>query len=542
MADNFYLKAIITAVDKISPALKSIGEQAKATRGLLGNIAGPEFRQGFGDVGKQIRNVRGNLNKFGQSLKEVGKNIAIFSAAAGVVGYGMASIVMKTTDTAGALDDLALRTGMSAEELQKWGYAALQTGISNEEFYKSLEIMNKNMGALKSGTGPLAQSISKISPALSKQLKGAKDNTEAFEIMLKAIRQVPDVNKRAYLATQFFGKSGMPLINLAAESEESLIQLRKRAQELGILSNQDVAAAAVFGDRIDDLKTKWGDVKDTFSTGLIPYLTPMVSKLTDFLVNNKELINKLVNAVVKPIGNWLENLDFKAITEDILDFIETIKSVVNFLGGFKRVSIAIIILMNTGLIKSIFGVAMAFKGLLVAMGPVGIAIALLAAAAYLLITHWDTVSAWLKETWNGIVDAFYETVGALGDALYPETIVKAWNGLKDFFKCLWDNIKQIFTDAINWIGNLVSQFNPVQLLTGKISELFPNGFTGINTSGPSLVQRQAQATAQQQQRVSGNISVSFDNAPPGMRVSEVTDGNGFGLNTNVGYRTTGSVG
>lgn len=558
MADNFYLKAIITAVDKISRPLKAIAEQAKNTRDTLGKIRSPEFVQSMDNIGKQIRLTRGHMGKLGRSVGEVAKSVALFTAGMAAVGYGMASIVTQTADAGGALDDLSLRTGMSAEDLQKWSYAAMQTGISGEDFNRALEIMNKNMGALKAGTGPLAASIAKISPALSRQLKGVKDNNEALDIMLKAIRQVPDANKRAYLATQFFGKSGMGLINLAAESEESLAALKQRAVELGILSNEDVAAAAVFGDRLDDLKKKWGDIKDTFATRMIPYLTPLLARLTDFLVANKGQINKLIDSVVVPLGEWLQDLDFEKITDDIIGFIDNVKTVISLFGGLKNVVIAYLVVSNIGLIKSILGAAMAFKGLAAAMGPVGLGLAALGVAAYLLYTHWDEVSTWLKDTWNGIVDAFYETAAALGDAVYPETVVKAWNGLIDFFGGLWDTIKGIFNDAIDWIGNLIRQFDPVRMIGDKLSGLFSQGFSGGDVSpyqapagvdvegglsSPSLVQRQSQVTATQQtQAVNGKIQVSFDNAPPGMRVSEVKSNHGgIGLDANVGYRAEGSL-
>lgn len=545
MADNFYLKAIVTAVDRVSKPLKAIAEQARNTRGMLGKLRSPEFSASMNDIGKQVRLTRGHMSKLGRGIKDVVKSVALLTAGLAAIGYGMASVVTQTADAGGALDDLSLRTGMSAENLQKWGYAALQTGNSNEDFNRALEIMNKNMGALKAGTGPLATSVAKISPALSKQLKGVKDNNEALEIMLKAIRQVPDANKRAYLATLFFGKSGMGLINLAAESEESLAALKKRAVELGILSNEDVAAAAVFGDRLDDLKQKWGDIKDTFATRLIPVMTPLLARLTDFLVNNKEQINKLIDSVVVPLGDWLKDLDFEKLTNDVMDFINTIKTVVGLFGGLQNVVIGYLAISNVGLIKTIFKTALAFKGLVIAMGPIGIALTALAVGAYLLVTHWDKVSTWLKDTWNGIVDAFYETAAALGDALYPETVINAWKGLSDFFSELWTNIKNTFTDAINWIIDLIKRFNPVQLLKDKVSGMFPNGFFGIDSpvAGPSIVQKQAQAkAAQNTSPVNGKIEVSFANAPAGMRVSDIkSNHNNIDLDANVGYRMAGSL-
>ncbi|MDR2337828.1 MAG: hypothetical protein LBE20_04160 [Deltaproteobacteria bacterium] len=51
------------------------------------------------------------------------------------------------------------------------------------------------MAQLSAGTGNMLSNIKKVSPNLVRQLKAAKGNEEAFDLMIKAIRGVQDPAK-----------------------------------------------------------------------------------------------------------------------------------------------------------------------------------------------------------------------------------------------------------------------------------------------------------------------------------------------------------
>jgi TP901 family phage tail tape measure protein len=118
------------------------------------------------------------------------------------------------------------------------------------------------------------------------------------------------------------------------------------------------------------------------------------------------------------------------------------------------------------------------------------AVALLAGGAYLLVKHWDKVTAFFKNLWNkitgfftaawekireilggvpnwalGLVAVFFPFIGV------PLLIVKNWNAIPGFFSGLWNKITGVFSAAFNVIKNL---FNAApKWVVGLLAVLFP---------------------------------------------------------------------
>lgn len=77
--------------------------------------------------------------------------------------------------------------------------------------------------------------------------------------------------------------------------------------------------------------------------------------------------------------------------------------------------------------------------------PIGIALALLATAAYLLYTRWDGVVGGAKLLWQDLCNV----VGSIA------------NGIATFFGNMWASVKALFSTALNFLLNLITSFSPV---------------------------------------------------------------------------------
>ncbi|WP_066080940.1 phage tail tape measure protein, partial [Bergeriella denitrificans] len=84
--------------------------------------------------------------------------------------------------------------------------------------------------------------------------------------------------------------------------------------------------------------------------------------------------------------------------------------------------------------KALFslGAAVVRLGLMMLANPIFLALGLLAGAAYLLYTNWDTVVAWSKALWQGLGDWF----GGL------------WTTVSTAFQAAWNNITGFFSSGI----------------------------------------------------------------------------------------------
>jgi len=77
--------------------------------------------------------------------------------------------------------------------------------------------------------------------------------------------------------------------------------------------------------------------------------------------------------------------------------------------------------------------------------PIGIALALLATAAYLLYTRWDGVVGGAKLLWQDLCNL----VGSIA------------NSIAAFFGNMWTTVKALFSTALNFLLNLITAFSPV---------------------------------------------------------------------------------
>ncbi|MCM1512608.1 MAG: hypothetical protein NC112_05815 [Oxalobacter formigenes] len=524
---EFYLKAIVTAQDRLTPALKNIAKQAESARNALKGAGGAI--NGFNDrlysggkfqllemmsgAAKSSKLFRAELAKVGSRSIALGKQVGILTAGFfGAVG-GIHNVVSGAAAAGDALQKMSIRTGMSAESIQEWRFAADRSGISAETFDTAIAKMTVNMGQLRSGTGAFAKTVAGISPVLAKQLKNpALTAEQAFEKMLDAIRQVPDAQRRALLAQQFFGKAGAGLVTLANEDADALKGLRARARELGIISNEQAENSAKFVDAMTDLKKRWGDLRMTFAMKFLPSLTPFINKMTAFLIENKEQINKAIDSIVKPLSAWVDSLDPAEIVQGMLSLIDAVKGVIDFFGGLKNTVLAYVIVTNIGLIPALIRAALAFKGLLVAMGPIALAAAALVAGVWLIYQNWDTVASRLKDVWNDF---------------------------SDFIRRLWDSVKKIFSDAVDWIMNLMETFNPFAAIEGG------DGMMLAGAGVPSLPARMASAQASQLAAAGNPVEIQNNiviEAPEGSRIKEVSaKSKGADVKTSVGHRSEGSL-
>ena len=83
---------------------------------------------------------------------------------------------------------------------------------------------------------------------------------------------------------------------------------------------------------------------------------------------------------------------------------------------------------------------------LLAMGPVGLIIAIIIGVAALIIANWDTVKVWLTSFWNWL----------------STTAINAWNAVKNvfstvgsFFAGVFNTVKSIFTSIGSTVGNAI---------------------------------------------------------------------------------------
>ncbi|CAI8805493.1 Phage tail tape measure protein [Pseudomonas sp. IT-P74] len=448
MADKGYgLNVIIRAVDQVTAPLRGIiGKVQAASAGVssaLDRAGLPIFTNSLKNVGSAIGGVGSAVGQSRDRLLGLGATLGITSAAIGVFVNGYA-------DATGAIGDTAERTGISRERFQELGFAAKLTGSSSEVLAGALQKMNINVGAAAKGSKELTDMFAGLGIKLKNTDGSLKSTDEQFAIFVDRISKIKNPSLQAQAAVKIFGKSATELLPLIRGGSAGLKEMSDEARRLGIvLSDDAVRDGEAFGDILDTLKFAVGGVGNIIGTALVPQLSKMSTWLTESIVKYRPQIEAFATAFAQNLPGNIEKV--VGFLGDLYEGIQPVISAVGWLsdtfGGANVVFAAVGAYIGGGLVVSLFNLALAFKGVGIAIAttPVGwflAAIAAIGAAAYIIYENWDQIVAFFEEKWAGVKAAFSDGIingiVKVWQEYNPVTLImEAFNGLVKYLTG-WD--------------------------------------------------------------------------------------------------------
>lgn len=241
-------------------------------------------------LGERFSNIAGNAVKIGAAVW----------GAASVVGGAAVSMVSKFTDTAGSIDDASKRVGLSAEEYQKWAYAASQSGIEQSK----LETLMKKQQTVFADASNGVDSAANAYKQLGIDIKGMTAG-DAFNAAITSLADMEDETKRNAIANDLFGKSYADLAPLLSGGSDGINKLKQEASDLGmVMSNDAVSSGEALGDSIDKIK---GALSGMFNN-LMSQGVPIVQELVDMVIANLPMIQGMVETLAPVFMDVLSQL------------------------------------------------------------------------------------------------------------------------------------------------------------------------------------------------------------------------------------------
>ncbi|MCK9389762.1 MAG: phage tail tape measure protein [Sulfuritalea sp.] len=501
MADKFQLKAIISAVDKITPTLKGVQRAAKLTN-------------------KTLRDIGGAGSKLMGSLG-IPAGLAF-----GSVVYGASRAASAVMDYAGGIQDAAERTGSSTTDFQVMSSLLEQVGGSAEDAETAMSQFNKGISNAASGAD---KSFAGLMKKLNISMRDTKGNVRSLSDMMPELADAFEKNTNPALRTrmsmELFGKSGSKLIPILTKGRDAYADWAKEQERLGTIVSKDaVGGLDDMGDSIGLLNKQIKSQLTQSFASLVPVIQPILRGMSEWIAANKEMIRTTITKTLTDIVNALKDVDWAAFVGGIRDAVRGIASFVEMMGGMKNVLIALGVIWLAGPVSAIFtmvgaigrlgmgmvalmggfgaigsalltvGKIFAFVGRLFLFNPIGLAITAIAAGAYLVYKNWDTIKGWFTS----------------------------------FFSWMDGKVTQI----ADWFKGMVPDWAR-NLLGGG------GGMSFTQTTTPARTSALAMAGGRQQ--LNGEMTVRFENAPAGMRVEPGrTSQPGVSMNPDVGYRTLGA--
>jgi len=407
MAGALDLRGTVTMTDRATAPLRRV-------QGQIARISRRSGLKALATQGRAVSLALGNAARAATRLAAPLAGLAGLAGAGGLAAVGLA--VKKFADHTDELAKFSRQVGFTVQSMREVKFIADRQGVSQSLLATSLIAMNKRIGELKAGTGGLKTLLDKTNPALAEQLKTVESSEAAFGLLMGALGALPNVADKSALAAAAFSRSGVAMTRVAELGADGFVRMRKEARGfLGILGAGAAGNVEAFKDRMADLGAAMAGLRDAIGKRLLPILTPLVAKLSQWIAANRELIASKVSGAVLALADALKTVDWAGTFAQAKAMFSAIGDLAAKVGGFKTILAGLGTLMAGPLIVALAGVvkALVLLGATLAATPVGAVALAIGAAAAAIILNWDKIKPvieGLKETFATFVRWFKSNV------------------------------------------------------------------------------------------------------------------------------------
>jgi len=295
-------------------ALDLTAERAEITRARLkelekaGNIDTAEYRKLEKDLAvaesqaaqfKQTLNELNNvkleklskeITSVGDAAQKVGSSLKVVSAAAAGAIAGLGALGLQAVKNADEVATLATQYGVTAEAIQKFDYIALQTDVSAENLYKG-------MVKVRSGVADIATGATSAASTALKQLKLDFDSfngsEDQFYAIIAALSDMGNETEMVALANDIFGdKLANNLIPMIKAGTDAIQGYCDEYEQLGGLTNEQVAALSQFDNVLNKLKTQFANIAAQLGASLLPIMQRIADYISEHIVPKLEKLSE----------------------------------------------------------------------------------------------------------------------------------------------------------------------------------------------------------------------------------------------------------
>lgn len=585
---SFELKALITGVDRLSPALSSmqkkikgfqkglkssgladfsvgdlIGGGAFAAPFIAGAKAAIDFESQMADVRKvvdfdtpkQFAEMGEDILKMSSRLPMAANDIAKLVAAGGQAGIAKEDLKTFAEDALKmgiAFDQTADQSG---DMMAKWRTSFKMTQAQVVALADKINYLSNNGAAnaqqisdIVTRIGPLGEVAGIASgqiAALGATMAGVGVEQEIAATGIKNFMlAITGGSKQQQKAFAYLGFSSKQLASdMQRDAQGTIIKVLESISKLdkarqpkaldALFGKESIAAIAPLLKNLDLLKKNFNMVGDASQ-----YTDSMQKEYESRAATTANQLQLLSNQATRT-GITLGNALLPQINSSAKGLMPLIENTSNFIAK------------NPLLVRALLGAGAGFAALrLGALGaslamrvmstvasasPIGLIVRGIALAAGMIIANWDVIGPFFKKMWDTI-GPYFETGWSIMKKVFEWTaigqVIKNWGPIVKWFEDMWAKLKPIIEWFTDGSSETINAMNAAQWGAGGY------GAYGAGVPSPGYNPYQIK---QVHQKPEGEITVHFKDAPPGMRVSE-SRSLGIDVNHDVGYTRIGRTG
>jgi hypothetical protein len=499
MANNFQI--VLSAVDRatsvvrqVNGALDRLTRPVVAIRQSLGNLAREtgldRVAKGFGTVAQAAGNVATRVTSLAGP----------FTA---LIGAGIGAMVNEWGRWGAQIQLTADLIGATTSNVQSLRGAADVAGASGDAMADGLKRLGDTMEDALFGRNQQALVIlQRLGIGINHTATGSIDAARGFRDLSGAIAGVKNAQVQSLIARTFGLETVLPLLR---QGPAAIAAYEARVGQLGgVMSGPAVQAAAQWQQQITYLHISLQAARNAIGAQLLPILSPLLARMTDWIVLNKDLIGTNVANFVTGLAQAVGQIDLAKVSAGLTDFGQGIGRVVDFLGGWKNAAIALVVVLNAGLLSSIINLGLALGSLtsvaipaaISCLGALGVMLdATLVPMVLRTLLSLSALTGSLAVTTAGVpvlgaalagLSSMFLSVGAAiaatpigwllagvaAIAFSVYAVYKNWDKITSFFSEKFAGVKAAFGES--WLKGVVKaleEFNPVTILAESMNGL-----------------------------------------------------------------------
>ena len=404
-------------------------------------------------------------------------------------------------NTLGRVGGVAKQFGLTEIQTTSLSNAFISLGKTPEIAGTAINgMLTKLMTAYKQGAK--FQQALKNMGIESKDLKKAiKENGEqALMDFLKQVGKLPKENQMGALVDLFgleYADDVAVLVGGLETYKKSIDELKKTSKDgkpafIGSMDKEFAARSATTANNWQIFKNSLTEIGITAGSVLLPALNqlmttirPIINSFADWASKNPEVVSALVHLAAGFAALKVGGLMFRFVGNELSGFMVSFR-LAKALLGVDWLATVIRFKSGIGALARIFGVVKTAATLLgsglmslgrfLLMSPIGIALALLGVAAYMLYKNWAGVVGGARALWQDLSNFISGVV----------------NSIASFFGTCWERIKAFFNSGIGNISAQIINWSPLGLFYQSFASVMswfgvqlPSSFTQF---GANIIQ------------------------------------------------------
>jgi hypothetical protein len=276
------------------------------------------------------------LDRASSKFKTAGNDIdgALRKAGAAIAAYISIGKTLEAVSSAGALARQAELAGLSTQKFQELAFAASQAGIAHDKFSDAAKQFANNISELKTRTGGFYEFLRTALPTVEAQIRGTKDQSAAFDVVISAMNRLQSAAERTTLANKAFGGGGEDLAYAFRSGAAGIRAAADEAKNLGVILDENAIRAAAEATR------KYNEFTTVLDTKFKQVVVGIVELYRSF-ASNTDIVDAKTGKSIATVKSASEAMSSYA--DSVKKAVEetTAFAKVDFVGGFAKAAEAL---------------------------------------------------------------------------------------------------------------------------------------------------------------------------------------------------------